>query len=123
MGSRREDEGSEPIRGSGNYLSDRGYADPDEAKLKFLMANEVALIAEARGLSQAKVAELTGLAQPDVSRIVNGVVRDYSVMRLMRVLNCLGKDIHIGWSDAAHGRGMIVAGTTGGPEDGRSTQI
>jgi hypothetical protein len=50
---------------------------------------------------------MTGLAQPDASRIVNGVVRDYSVMRLMRVLNALGKDIHSGWSDAAHEHGGV----------------
>jgi hypothetical protein len=43
------------------------------------------------------------------SRIVNGLVKDYSVFRLMRVLTALGKDISIGISDATAERGAIVA--------------
>src|SRR5271154_1800462 len=78
------------VVGSGNYLADRGYADPEETRLKFLMCNQIAVIADQRGWTQSKVAEVTGLAQSDVSRIVNGNVKDYSVWRLMRALNNLG---------------------------------
>lgn len=112
-----DDENSGPVMGSGNFLADRGYADPEEARIKFLLANRVALLLENRGLTQAKAAEMAGLAQVDVSRIVNGLVKDYSVFRLMRVLMALGQDIHLGWADAPAGEGLIVAGAYEAPEE------
>jgi predicted XRE-type DNA-binding protein len=76
---------SGPIVGSGDFLKDRGYLGPDEMRLKFALANEIALIIEERGLKQMEAAQAADLSQSDVSRIVNGVVKDYSVYRLMRV--------------------------------------
>ncbi|MGU3282469.1 helix-turn-helix domain-containing protein [Methylobacterium mesophilicum] len=98
-----DDENSGPVRGSGNFLADRGYADPEEASLKILLANKVALLLEDQRMTQVKAAERSGLAQADVSRIVNGLVKDYSVFRLMRVLTALGQDIHLGWAEASSG--------------------
>lgn len=83
------------ILGSGNYLKDRGYADPAESRTKFFMANQIAVAIEKLDLSQAKAAEMTGLKQPDVSRIVNGNVKEYSVWRLMATLKELGYGIAI----------------------------
>jgi len=102
-----EFEHDSPVVGSGNFLADRGYADPDETRVKYLMCNEIAVMADRMGLTQAKVAELAGIAQPDVSRIVNGNVKDYSVWRLMRILNSLGKDVMLEFSDSEHGRGQV----------------
>ena len=101
------DEGA-PVMGSGDYLADRGYADPDEARFKFLMSNEFALIVEQRGWSEAKAAEVTGLAQPDVSRIVNGNVKDYSVWRLMKALTSLGKNVLVQFPNAQSSVGQVV---------------
>lgn len=95
------------VVGSGNYLADRGYADPEETRLKFLMCNQIAVIADQRGWTQSKVAEVTGLAQSDVSRIVNGNVKDYSVWRLMRALNNLGQNILVEFSDAGAEVGQV----------------
>ena len=102
-------ESSGPVRGSGDFLRDMGYDDPDEMRVKFTLANTIAMAIEQRRLKQAEVAKLTGLAQPDISRIVNGIVKDYSLIRLMRVLTALGKDVSIGISDASGGRGIIPA--------------
>src|ERR1043166_3506491 len=77
---------SGPIVGSGDFLSDRGYLDPDEMRVKFALANEIALIIEERGFKQAEAAQAAVLSQSDVSRIVNGIVNDYWVYRLMRVM-------------------------------------
>lgn len=101
------DEGA-PVMGSGNYLADRGYADPDEARFKFLMSNEFALIVEQRGWTEANAAEVTGLAQPDVSRIVNGNVKDYSVWRLMKALASLGKNVRVEFSQSDSDVGQIL---------------
>jgi predicted XRE-type DNA-binding protein len=75
---------SDPVAGSGDFLRDRGYLDPNEMRLKFALANEIALIIEERGLKQAEAAQAAELSQSDVSCIVNGIVKDYSVYRLMR---------------------------------------
>jgi predicted XRE-type DNA-binding protein len=101
-----------PVRGSGDFLRDMGYEDPEEMRVKFTLANSIAMAIEQRRLKQAEVATLTGLAQPDISRIVNGIVKDYSLVRLMRVLTALGKDVSIGITDASGGRGVIIAKTS-----------
>ena len=102
-------ETSGPVRGSGDFLRDMGYEDPEEMRVKFTLANTIALAIEQHRLKQAEVAKLTGLAQPDISRIVNGIVKDYSLIRLMRVLTAIGKDVSIGISDTTAGRGTITA--------------
>ncbi|WP_426240218.1 helix-turn-helix domain-containing protein [Pararhizobium sp. DWP1-1-3] len=93
--------------GSGNYLKDRGYSDPAEMRVKFLLSNEIALAIEDKVLSQKAAAELTNLKQPDISRIVNGNVGDYSVWRLMRALSLLGRDIVIDIQQSGQARGDI----------------
>jgi predicted XRE-type DNA-binding protein len=107
---------SGPIVGSGDFLSDRGYLDPDEMRVKFALANEIALIIEERGLKQTEAAQAAELSQSDVSRIVNGIVKDYSVYRLMRVVTRLGKNVSIDFTDAKAEQGAIslrnVAATT-----------
>jgi len=98
-----------PIVGSGDFLKDRGYPEPHEMRLKFALANEIALIIEERGLKQAEAAEAAQLSQSDVSRIVNGIVKDYSVYRLMRVVTKLGKNVSIDFTDAKSDQGAIFA--------------
>jgi predicted XRE-type DNA-binding protein len=115
-----DDEESGPVIGSGDFLADRGYNETGSLRLRILMANEIALIAEARGLTQKDVASQTGLSQSDVSRIVNRLVRDFSTDRLMRALTSLGKDVHIAWSDAKHHEGSIVVDASDNPEEERA---
>ena len=93
--------------GTGNFLKDRGYTDPAETRVKFLLSNEIALALEDKGLSQNAAAELTGLKQPDISRIANGNVGDYSVWRLMRTLSLLGRDIVIDIHQSSQPQGDI----------------
>ena len=88
-------ENSGPIIGSGDFLADLGYEDPDEVRVKFALANEIALLIEDRNLRQVDVSTRTGLKQSDVSRIVNGNVDGYSVWRLMQTLKRLGQRVAI----------------------------
>ena len=108
-----ETKASRPIVGSGDFLKDRGYLDPDEMRLKFALANEIALIIEERGLNQTEAARTAELSQSDVSRIVNGIVKDYSVYRLMRVVTKLGKNVSIDFTDAKAEQGGIFAAERG----------
>jgi predicted XRE-type DNA-binding protein len=95
------------VVGSGNFLKDRGYADPAEARAKFLLANQIALAVGEVKISQAAAAEMTGLKQPDISRIVNGNVKEYSVWRLMNTLKALGYEIAIEVRRPLEGKGRI----------------
>ena len=46
-------------------------------------------------MTQTEAARLTGLSQPAVSRLLRGDFREYSLERLFRLLNALGRDIVI----------------------------
>jgi predicted XRE-type DNA-binding protein len=48
-----------------------------------------------RGLKQAAAAALFGVRQPDVSKMLRGDFRQFSVERLMRFLVALGQDVEI----------------------------
>jgi len=96
------------VVGSGDYLSDRGYKDPAELRAKLLLANKIALELQNRNISQQEGARLTGLRQPDLSRIMNGNVRNYSVWRLLTVLSELGHQVSINIQRSPEVRGVIV---------------
>lgn len=105
-----DDENSGPVIGSGDFLADRGYADPRGMRLKILMANKIGHILEERHLTQRQAAELTGLAQADISRISNRLVKDYSLERLMRALTALGYDVSVNWSASGQEHGNLHVG-------------
>ena len=49
----------------------------------------------ARGLKQVEAAELFGVKQPDISKMLRGDFRQFSVERLLRFLVALGQDVVI----------------------------
>ncbi len=102
-------ENTAPTVVAGDFLAEQGYANPDETRLKFSLANRIALLIEDMQLSQTKVATLTGLAQSDVSRIVNGSVKNYSLYRLMAVLASLGQDVTVAVHRSTEPQGRVVA--------------
>ena len=81
--------------GSGNVFADLGSADARERTLKVELALEVNRLLRERRLTQVRAAQLLGISQPDVSRLVRGNFRDYSVERLFRLLTSLGRDVEI----------------------------
>jgi predicted XRE-type DNA-binding protein len=96
-------------RGSGNFLADHGIEDTEEFRVKAHLCHATASIIEDRRLTQDRAAEMTGLKQADVSRIVNSRFDDYSVWRLMKVLAALGSDILIAINPAnEHEPGVIM---------------
>ena len=96
-------EHTEPVMGSGDFLLDQGYTDPEEARLKFHLANKITLLIEDKKLRQIEVCKRTGLKQPDVSRIVNGNVSGFSVWRLLQTLKRLGERVTISIEPATAG--------------------
>jgi predicted XRE-type DNA-binding protein len=97
-------ENTAPVIGSGDFLRGRGYADADEMRVKFYLANRIALLIEDQNLRQADVCDRTGLKQPDVSKIVNGTVSGFSVWRLLLVLKGLGQKVTISVQAPDHER-------------------
>lgn len=82
-------------RGSGNVFTDLGLQDADAHLLKAELVTQIDRIIRRRGLTQVEAAKHLGLAQPDVSRLLRGDFREYSMERLLRLLTALGRDIEI----------------------------
>lgn len=82
-------------RSSGNVFADLGRPDADLHLLKAELVNRIDQIIRRRRLTQARAAELLGISQPDVSRLLRGNFRDYSMERLLRLLTDLGQDVEI----------------------------
>ena len=82
-------------RGSGNIFKDLGYPDAEAHQLKAELVTRIDGIIRQRGLKQVEAARLLGLSQPDVSRLLRGNFREYSIERLLRLLTTLGRDVEI----------------------------
>ncbi len=82
-------------RGSGNVFADLGFPDADAHLVKADLVSRIDDIVRDRGLTQTEAGRLMGLSQPDVSRLLRGDFREYSLDRLFRLLNALGRDIEI----------------------------
>ena len=80
---------------SGNVYRDLGIKNPEEHQLKAEFARQIATRLRETGLTQVEAAGRLGIAQPDVSRLVRGHFRQFSVERLMRFLVALGQDVEI----------------------------
>ena len=81
--------------GGGNVFADLGLADADARLVKAELVTRIDAIVRQRGITQAEAGRLLGLSQPDVSRLLRGDFREYSLERLLRLLTALGRDIDI----------------------------
>ena len=81
--------------GSGNVFADLDLPDADAHLLKAELVGRIDAIVRERGITQTEAARLLGLSQPDVSRLLRGDFREYSLERLFRLLTALGRDIDI----------------------------
>ncbi len=81
--------------GSDNVFADAGVPDAEEHLVKAQLMYKIDALLKARGLKQAEVADLLGIRQPDVSKMLRGNFRQFSVERLLRFLVALGQDVDI----------------------------
>jgi predicted XRE-type DNA-binding protein len=82
-------------KSSGNVFADLGVPNAGEVLLKAEIASEIARLMKAKKLTQARAAALTGMAQPDLSNLLRGKFRGFSVERLMLMLTAFGRDVEI----------------------------
>jgi predicted XRE-type DNA-binding protein len=80
---------------SGNVFADLGLPDARELQAKAELAYEISRTIDQRGLTQVQAAALLGVDQPKVSALVRGRLDGFSMERLYRFLNALGKDVEI----------------------------
>lgn len=81
--------------GCGNVFADLGLPNPEERLAKAKLASAIVDVIELRGLTQAQAAELMGIDQPKVSKIVRGRLSEFSTERLLHFLMHLGLDVEI----------------------------
>ena len=81
--------------GSGNVFKDIGVPNAEEHLVKAQLVFKIDTILKKRGLKQVEAAELFGVRQPDVSKLLSGDFRQFSVERLLRFLVALNQDVEI----------------------------
>jgi predicted XRE-type DNA-binding protein len=82
------------VRGR-NVFEDIGLPNAEEHLVKAKLVFKVDTILKKRGLKQTEAAELFGVRQPDVSKMLRGEFRQFSVERLLPFLVALNQDVEI----------------------------
>jgi predicted XRE-type DNA-binding protein len=78
-----------------NVFKDLGVRGPDEHFVKAQLVFKIDRLMKERGLKQVEAADLFGIRQPDVSKMLRGEFRQFSVERLLRFLVALDQDVEI----------------------------
>ena len=81
--------------GSGNVFADIGLPNPGEHLVKAKLVLKIDALMRERRLKQVEAARLFGVKQPDISKMLRGDFRQFSVERLLRFLVALGQDVEI----------------------------
>ena len=88
---------------SGNVFGDLGVPNPEECLAKAKLVQRIADAIAERKLTQAQAAGILGIDQPKVSALVRGKLEGFSIDRLLRFLNPLGRDLEIIVSNTRRG--------------------
>ena len=81
--------------GSRNVFKDLGLPNADEHLVKAQLVYKIDTILRDRGLKQVEAGKLFSIPQPDVSKMLRGEFRQFSVERLLRFLVALNHDVEI----------------------------
>jgi predicted XRE-type DNA-binding protein len=68
---------------------------PDDHFIKTQLVSKIDSILKQRSLKQVEAAQLLGIRQPDVSKLLRGELRRFSVERPLRFLVALNPDVQI----------------------------
>lgn len=79
----------------GNVFADLGFKNADEMLAKADLVIAMGEVIKSRKFTQAEVAKLIGIDQPQVSKLLRGQTIGYTTDRLVRILNRLGQDVTI----------------------------
>lgn len=79
----------------GNVLDHLAVPDAADERARVDLAAEITVEIRRRGITQREAARILGVAQPDVSAIMNARTDGFSPERLARMLNALDLDVRI----------------------------
>lgn len=78
-----------------NVFKDIGVPNAEEHLVKAQLVFKIDSLMKKRRLKQREAADLFGVRQPDVSKMLRGEFRQFSVERLLRFLVKLDQDVEI----------------------------
>ncbi len=78
-----------------NVYEQMGFPDAEEMLVKAQLVSQIAEILRGRGWSQQKAAQVLGLTQPKLSKMLRGQFRGISEMKMMDCLVRLGRTVKI----------------------------
>jgi predicted XRE-type DNA-binding protein len=81
--------------GGRNVFKDIGAHNAEEQFVKAQLVYKIDRLIKKRALKQVEAAELFGVRQPDISKMLRGEFRQFSVERLLRFLVALDQDVKI----------------------------
>jgi predicted XRE-type DNA-binding protein len=81
--------------GSGNIFADLNLPDAETHFLKAQIVSEIYRLINERRLTQVQAGKRMGVSQPEVSRMLKGHFREYSIDRLMEFLTTFDRDVEI----------------------------
>jgi predicted XRE-type DNA-binding protein len=81
--------------GRRNVFKDLGLPNAEEHLVKAQLVYKIDTILKDRKLKQVEAGRLFGIPQPDVSKMLRGEFRQFSVERLLRFLVALNHDVEI----------------------------
>jgi predicted XRE-type DNA-binding protein len=70
--------------GSGNVFADIGVRDPEESLVRAKLAKQIAELIRRKRLRQNQVADILGVDQSKVSKLVRGRISGFTSDRLLR---------------------------------------
>jgi predicted XRE-type DNA-binding protein len=82
-------------RTTGSVYHCLGYVNADDMERKALLVSTINDTIKARGLTQIQAAEIVGIDQPTLSKLLRGRFRSISIDKLAEMLNALGRDVTI----------------------------
>ena len=83
------------IEGSGNVFADLGLPNPEQELLKAQLTLQIYNLLKDSGMTQAQMAKILGVQQPQVSLLMRNRAGNFSVGRLMEFLMALRQDVEI----------------------------
>jgi predicted XRE-type DNA-binding protein len=95
MPTKKKTAGITHQKGSGNVFADLGLAGADELYTRSRIGFHVYTLLTRRKLKQREMAEVLGIAQPDVSHLMNGHFSRFTTDKLLDFLRRLDQKVTI----------------------------
>ena len=108
------DEQMEITQSSGNVFADLELPDAEELQLKSSLVIQIKRFMNDKHMTQTQLAKLVGLDQPRISKLLRGHLNEFSVERLMFIVNRLGRRVEVRISEreysSAEAKTVVLVG-------------